>query len=245
MAFDSYFYARFFLSCIKCRISLYIRSSRFVSAGLNYLCESRLDREALCHESEGEEEQLHDYRPSTSFSFCFRENWFSPSVVLSLATQVLSSVTVLSNSCHSLTRVSTLATQSSATDLTFMYLSLRAATSSSASLWVVIFLAAESAASKTLRWSTQAFSKPWTFSARAEASSRLEGLLRPSVEAASALTSQGENSLMPVLYSAQNLTSSEYLSHSFLVFSWRSVTYLVILLSSSLNSWASAGTLSP
>merc|ERR1719365_369107 len=147
-----------------------------------------------------------------------RENWFSPSVVLSLATQVLSSVTVLSNSCHSLTRVSTLATQSSATDLTFMYLSLRAATSSSASLWVVIFLAAESAASKTLRWSTQAFSKPWTFSARAEASSRLEGLLRPSVEVASALTSQGENSLMPVLYSAQNLTSSEYLSHSFFVF---------------------------
>merc|ERR1719175_148351 len=130
MAFDSYFYARFFLSCIKCRISLYIRSSRFVSAGLNYLCESRLDREALCHESEGEEEQLHDYRPSTSFSFCLkmflssprvdsifsRENWFSPSVVLSLATQAL------------------------ATDLTFMYLSLRAATSSSASLWVVIFL---------------------------------------------------------------------------------------------------------
>merc|ERR1719175_516757 len=158
MAFDSYFYARFFLSCIKCRISLYIRSSRFVSAGLNYLCESRLDREALCHESEGEEEQLHDYRPSTNLSFCLKMFLSSPRV-------------------------------------------------------------------------DSIFSRENWFS--------------PSVEAASALTSQGENSLMPVLYSAQNLTSSEYLSHSFFVFSWRSVTYLVILLSSSLNSWASAGTLSP
>merc|ERR1719175_370802 len=165
MAFDSYFYARFFLSCIKCRISLYIRSSRFVSAGLNYLCESRLDREALCHESEGEEGQLLDYRPSTSFSFCLkmflssprvdsifsRENWFSPSVVLSLATQVLSSVTVLSNSCHSLTRVSTLATQSSEVPLTLLNLSIRAATSLSAPSWVVIFLAAASAACRTFR----------------------------------------------------------------------------------------------
>merc|ERR1711973_72086 len=50
---------------------------------------------------------------------------------------------------------------------------------------------------------------------------------------------------MPVLYSAQNLTSSEYLSHSALVLAWSSATYLVILLSSSLKSWASWGTLSP
>merc|ERR1719175_74766 len=165
MAFDSYFYARFFLSCIKCRISLYIRSSRFVSAGLNYLCESRLDHEAPCHESEGEEKQLHDYRPSTSFSFCLkmflssprvdsifsRENWFSPSEVLSLATQVLSSVTVLSNSCHSLTRVSTLDTHSSEVPLTLLNLSMRAAPSLSAPSWVVIFLAAASAACRTFR----------------------------------------------------------------------------------------------
>merc|ERR1719391_1636251 len=148
MAFDSYFYARFFLSCIKCRISLYIRSSRFVSAGLNYLCESRLDHEALCHESEGEEKQLIIYRPSTSFSFCLkmflssprvdsifsRENWFSPSADLSLATQVFNSVTVLSSRVHSFNRVSTLATHSSETALTLPYLSLRAATSPSASL---------------------------------------------------------------------------------------------------------------
>eukprot|EP00091_Calanus_sinicus_P019437 TRINITY_DN4897_c1_g1_i1.p1 TRINITY_DN4897_c1_g1~~TRINITY_DN4897_c1_g1_i1.p1 ORF type:complete len:183 (+),score=19.85 TRINITY_DN4897_c1_g1_i1:41-550(+) len=41
----------------------------------------------------------------------------------------------------------------------------------------------------------------------------------------------GWNSLIPVLYSAQNLTSLEYLSHSILVLAWRSVTYLVILAS--------------
>merc|ERR1719150_1201817 len=72
-----------------------------------------------------------------------------------------------------------------------------------------------------------------------------EGLERPSVAAFSALASQGENSLMPVLYSAQNLTSLEYLSHSTLVLACRSTTYLVILASSSLKTWASAGTLSP
>merc|ERR1719167_1656408 len=153
----------FFLSCIKCRISLYIRSSRFVSAGLNYLCESRLDHEALCHEWEGEEKQLHDYRPSTSFSFCLkmffssprvdsifsRENWFSPSTVLSLATHELSSVTVVSNRVHSFSRVSTFFTQSSETALTLLYFSFSAATSLSASSWVVIFLEADSAATKT------------------------------------------------------------------------------------------------
>merc|ERR1719167_257862 len=78
------------------------------------------------------------YSPSTSFSFCLkmffnsprvdsifsRENWFSPSTVLSLATQELSSVTVV-------------------------YFSFSAATSLSASSWVVIFLEADSAATKT------------------------------------------------------------------------------------------------
>merc|ERR1711872_1074188 len=76
-----------------------------------------------------------------------------------------------------------------------------------------------------------------TLSFRALTSSRLVGLERPSVQAPSEVASQGVNSLIPVLYSAQNLTSSEYLSHSHLVLACRSVTYLVILLSSSLKSW--------
>merc|ERR1719385_355507 len=54
-----------------------------------------------------------------------RENWFSPSDDLSLATQVLSSVTVLSNSCHSLRRTSSFFTQVSETALTLLYLSFR------------------------------------------------------------------------------------------------------------------------
>ena len=88
------------------------------------------------------------YKFSTSFSFCLkmffssprvdsifsRENWFSPSDVLSLATQALSSVTVLSRRAHSFTRVSTFFTYSSATAFTLAYLSLMAATSASASL---------------------------------------------------------------------------------------------------------------
>merc|ERR1719220_3223241 len=173
------------------------------------------------------------YRFSTSFSFSLkmflssprvdsifsRENWFSPSEVLSFATQAFSSVTVLSRRAHSFTSVSTFFTHSSATAFTLAYLSLMAATSASASLCVVIF---------------------W-----ASASARSEGLERPSVEATSAWDSQGANSLMPVLYSAQNLTSSEKLSHSFLTFSCRSETYLVILFSSSLCAWASSGTFSP
>merc|ERR1712142_1413808 len=99
------------------------------------------------------------YSPSTSFSFCLkmffnsprvnsifsRENWFSPSTVLSLATQELSSVTVVSS------RVSTFLTQSSDTALTLLYFSLRAATSLSASSWVVIFLEADSAATSTAK----------------------------------------------------------------------------------------------
>merc|ERR1719342_716629 len=88
------------------------------------------------------------YRPSTSFSFSLkmffnsprvdsifsRENWFSPSLVLSLATQAFNSVTVLSNKAHSLTRVSTLEVHVSATALTLTYLAFSPSTSASASL---------------------------------------------------------------------------------------------------------------
>merc|ERR1712133_336079 len=88
------------------------------------------------------------YRFSTNFSFCLkmflssprvdsifsRENWFSPSADLSFATQAFRSVTVLSRSFHSFTRVSTFFIHSSDTAFTFAYRSLRAATSSSASL---------------------------------------------------------------------------------------------------------------
>merc|ERR1719209_429420 len=58
-----------------------------------------------------------------------RENWFSPSEDLSLATQEFSSVTVLSSRVHSLRRTSTFFTHSSLTALTLLYLSLRPATS--------------------------------------------------------------------------------------------------------------------
>merc|ERR1712051_948730 len=68
-----------------------------------------------------------------------RENWFSPSEDLSLATQELSSVTVLSSRTHSFTRTSSFFIQVSETALTLLYLSLRPATSVSASVWVVIF----------------------------------------------------------------------------------------------------------
>merc|ERR1711994_291247 len=200
-----------------------------------------------------------DYRPSTIFSFSLkmffssprvdsifsRENWFSPSEDLSLATQVFSSVTVLSKRVHSFRRVSTLAVHSSATALTLAYLSLRAATSPSASSCVVIFWAASEAAVRTWRYFRQVFSKVCTFSWRALTSLRSEGLERPSVVAFSAPTNQGVNSLIPVLYSAQNLTSSEKASQSFLTFSARSVMYLVILASSSLKFWASFGTSEP
>merc|ERR1719391_783253 len=199
------------------------------------------------------------YSPSTSFSFCLkmffnsprvdsifsRENWFSPSTVLSLATQELSSVTVVSSRVHSFSRVSTFLTQSSDTALTLLYFSLRAATSLSASSWVVIFLEADSAATSTAKEVWQLLAKLATLSFRALTSSRLVGFERPSLQAPSEVASQGVNSLIPVLYSAQNLTSSEYLSHSHLVLACRSVTYFVILLSSSLKSWASWGTLSP
>merc|ERR1719234_1721818 len=88
------------------------------------------------------------YRPSTSFSFSLkmffssprvdsifsRENWFSPSADLSLATQLLSSTTVLSRRVHSLTRVSTFFTQVSEVPLTLSNLAFRAATSASDSV---------------------------------------------------------------------------------------------------------------
>ena len=74
-----------------------------------------------------------DYKLSTKASFCLkmvlssprvdsifsRENWFSPSADLSLATQALSSVTVESSRVHSFTRVSTFFTHRSATPFTF------------------------------------------------------------------------------------------------------------------------------
>merc|ERR1711994_531044 len=94
------------------------------------------------------------YRFSTSFSFSLkmflssprvdsifsRENWFSPSEDLSLATQEFSSVTVLSSRVHCFRRMSTFFTHSSLTALTLAYLSLRAATSASASACVVNLL---------------------------------------------------------------------------------------------------------
>merc|ERR1719227_23763 len=178
------------------------------------------------------------YKSSTSFSFCLkmflssprvdsifsRENWFSPSADLSLATQELSSVTVLSSSTHSLTRTSTFLTQVSETDLTLSYLSLSPATSSSASLCVVIFWAAALAESRTFRKLTQFFSKVLTFSSRALTWSRSDGLARPSAADFSAPSNQGLNSLIPVLCSAQYLTSLEYLSHSTLVSAWSFLT---------------------
>merc|ERR1719410_3353087 len=63
-----------------------------------------------------------------------RENWFSPSDDLSLATQELSSVTVLSSSTHSFTSTSHFFTQVSEIVFTLLYLSFSPATSSSASL---------------------------------------------------------------------------------------------------------------
>merc|ERR1712004_546566 len=75
---------------------------------------------------------------------------FSPSEDLSLATQEFSSVTVLSSRVHSFRRMSTFFTHSSLTALTLTCLSLRAATSASASACVVIFWAAPLAASRTL-----------------------------------------------------------------------------------------------
>merc|ERR1719230_78871 len=96
----------------------------------------------------GREDRQEVYRSSTSFSFCLkmflssprvdsifsRENWFSPSSDLSLATQELSSVTVLSSRTHSFTSTSHFFTQASDTALTLLYLSLSAATSASDSV---------------------------------------------------------------------------------------------------------------
>merc|ERR1712045_865772 len=154
-------------------------------------------------------------------------------------------MTVLSSRVHSFSNVSTLPTHSSATALTLLYLSIRAATSWSASSCVVIFLEASEAADRTLRYFRQVFSNVCTFSWRALTSLRSEGLASPSVRDFSAPTNQGVNSLIPVLYSAQNLTSSEKASQSFLTFSARSSMYLVMRASSSLKFWASLGTSEP
>merc|ERR1711893_115265 len=105
-----------------------------------------------CYEVKGKKDRkrCYVYRLSTSFSFSLkmflsspnvdsifsRENWFSPSEVLSLATHAFSSVTVLSRRAHSFTRVSTFLTHSSATTFTLEYISFKAATSLSASLCV-------------------------------------------------------------------------------------------------------------
>merc|ERR1719438_57128 len=114
----------------------------------------------------------------------------------------------------------TFLTQVSETDLTLSYLSLRPATSASASACVVIFWAAALAESRTFRKLTQFFSKVLTFSSRALTWSRSDGLARPSAADFSAPSNQGLNSLIPVLYSAQYLTSLEYLSHSIFVSAW-------------------------
>merc|ERR1719193_2063529 len=90
--------------------------------------------------------------------------------------------------------------------------------------------------SADLSFATQEFSSVTVLSRSTHSLTRSEGLERPSPAAFSAPTNQGVNSLIPVLYSAQNLTSLEYLSHSILVLAWSSVTYLVILASSSLKT---------
>merc|ERR1719362_2520147 len=151
------------------------------------------------------------YRFSTSFSFSLkmflssprvdslfsREKFCSPSAPRSVATHELSSVTVLSSNCHSLTRVSHLAIHSSEISLTLAYLSLSAATSAS---------------SKTFKCLMHPASKLLTTANMALASSKVWGLLSPSRVFFSASTNQGLTPLIPVLYSAQNLTSSEKLS---------------------------------
>merc|ERR1719225_1988151 len=100
-----------------------------------------------------------NYKLSTSLSFSLKiflsspnvdsifskEKFCSCSAPRSRATQELSSLTVLSRSFHSLTRVSAFFIHSSETPLTLLYLSLRPATSTSAYLCVVILLAAVSA----------------------------------------------------------------------------------------------------
>merc|ERR1711863_102417 len=188
------------------------------------------------------------YRFSTSFSFSLKmflssprvdsifssENCCSPSAPRSLATQEFNSVTVLSRSFHSLTRVSTFFIHSSETDFTFSYLSFNPATSSSASLCVVILFAAPAASVKILRCLRQPWSKSLTLANIALASSKVWGLDKPSVDFFSAPSNHGLKDLIPVLYSAQYLTSSEKLSHSFMTFFCRSRTKVSTLLSSSL-----------
>merc|ERR1719362_727891 len=172
------------------------------------------------------------YRFSTSFSFSLkmflssprvdsifsREKFCSPSAPRSAATQELSSVTGLSSNCHSLTRVSHFFIHSSDTSFTFAYLSLSSATSTSASLWVVILRDAPAASSSIFKCLRHPVSKALTTANMELASSKVWGLLSPSVEVFSAAVNQGLNPLIPVLYSAQNLTSSEKLSHSLQTF---------------------------
>merc|ERR1719362_556119 len=178
------------------------------------------------------------YRFSTSFSFSLkmflssprvdsifsREKFCSPSAPRSAATQELSSVTVLSSNCHSLTRVLHFFIHSSETSLTFTYLSLSSATSISASLWVVILRDAPAASFKIFKCLRQAASKALTTANMALASSKVCGLLSPSVDFFSASANQGLNPLIPVLYSAQYLTSSEKASQVAITLLCKSMT---------------------
>ena len=81
-------------------------------------------------------------------------------------------------------------------------------------LCVVILMAAPLAASRTLRLSAHWDSNLWTFSDRALASSRLDGLARPLVESASTAVSHGINSLIPK--NVQNcITDKVMMKHNF------------------------------
>merc|ERR1719291_1398821 len=84
--------------------------------------------------------------------------------------------------------------------------------SSSASLCVVILRDAWAASSKICKCLRHPASKSLQTANMALASSKVCGLLSPPVEVFSAAFNQGLNPLIPVLYSAQNLTSSEKLS---------------------------------
>ena len=142
---------------------------------------------------------------------------------LSLATQEFSSLTVLSRSFHSFTKVSAFWIHSSDTFLTSWYLkwkwnkdewclysihqiyefnsylSFKTLTSSSASLCVVIFMLAPSASSKIFRYCKHPFSKFLTLVYNEVASSKVDGFVRPSLAFLSELSSHGLNSLMPKL----------------------------------------------
>merc|ERR550532_3575639 len=121
------------------------------------------------------------------------EKFCSCSAPRSWVAQELSSLTVLSKSFHSLTRVSAFFIHSSETPLTLAYLALSAATSSSASLWVVILLAAVSAFSKIFKCLRAFWSNSLTCAYMALASSRVCGLERPPPALFSEASNQGLN----------------------------------------------------